>query len=227
MKPNKAAWASALLAILCAMPATAGVIYRWQDITPNPHTGAFEGLIEFSYDVWSPTGHLVTSGAGFRGFSSLEGIQGIERFVWSNPSGVGLELQIELATRSCANFELPDACNSPGGEPLLIPISGAGFYTAEFDVTLGAILQGFLDVNDSTTNLLMGGGSLWTIHDTGSDGPGICFFNDGRCSGSTGLWVLDLSTLPPAGVPEPSTLALAAVAVAVLLVNLRRRRTNV
>jgi hypothetical protein len=29
------------------MPAAPGVIYSWQDISPNPHTGAFEGLVEF------------------------------------------------------------------------------------------------------------------------------------------------------------------------------------
>ena len=92
MKTRMVAYASALIALLGTLPASAGVIYRWQDITPNPYVGAFLGEIEFSYDVWSPGGHI--SEVGGRG-ASLDPIFGIEHFLWSNPGGLGIPSPIE------------------------------------------------------------------------------------------------------------------------------------
>jgi hypothetical protein len=233
MKTKLLARASALLAILCATPVLAGVIYRWQDVTPNPNTGPFEGLIEFSDDAWAPGGHLTAAISASPG-NELEPIDGIEHFYWANPSGVGIGPHIELGMMPCSYFLLTPGCGVGGADTAFLPMTGGGGLGAIFDFTFGAVLEGgLLSVNESSTDVRMrSSGPLWTIERVGSDGPGICFFNDGRCWGSTGLWVLDLSTLPPKRVPEPFTVPLMLLAASALFVvtdakRSRRRRGSV
>lgn len=151
----------------------------------------------------------------------------------SNPSGIGFSSHIEAAERPCSAWRLPRGCQSIGlsdDELVLFPLTPGDGFGGTFDFTFGAILGGLLEISDGTTDVRMQSvGPLWTIEHTGSDGPGICFDNDGRCWGSTGLWVLDLSTIPTVSVPEPSTSYLMFVAVTLLLgsqVASRRRRVT-
>lgn len=219
MKTIRIAHACALLiGIVCALPASAGVIYRWQDVAANVNTGPFYGYIEFSYDAWASGGHLYTSVSDIPDAGSLfHPLVGIESFFWSNPSGIGIEPYIELGLRPCSFYHQPDSCGSSGGSSTALPFTGGGGFGATFDITFGAILEGFLSVNDTSTDVRMGSsGPLWTIEHTASDGDGICHSNDGRCWGSTGLWVLDLSTIPPVRVPEPSAAALMLLGIAAL-----------
>jgi hypothetical protein len=204
--------ASTLLALVAALPASAGVIYRWQDVAPNPNTGPFEGLIEFSDDAWSANGHLSSSTSDGDGFVP---IKGVERFHWANPGAVGIRHTIDLAMGQCNSWELMGLCESD--DIVLLPNSDA--MSVEFDLTFGALLGGNMWVGLGHSALGMSAsGPLWTIDWLATDWDGICRLpQDGLCFGSTGVWVLDLSTLPLKNVPEPSTIALLMLALSALL----------
>jgi hypothetical protein len=60
---------------------------------------------------------------------------------------------------------------------------------------------------------------MFTIERTASDNNNSnCINNDGRCWRSTGIWPLDLSTLPQLRVPEPSLTTLMLIGLAALVV---------
>lgn len=228
MNKNTVASAFAVLAFLITLPASAGVIYRWQDVTPNSNTGLFEGLIEFSYDVWSPGAHLNAEGSYGGSPGQIRPIHGIERFSWSNPSELGLASRIDMALRPCSALEmpLPNLCGD-GDEFLTSRTSLSGFDTTGFDFTFGALLfDGSLYANNDQADVRMSGsGAVWTIEHVASDVGGACYASDSRCSGGTGIWVLDLSTLPTR-VPEPSAVGLMLLGLSALLgARLLRRRT--
>lgn len=229
MKTNLVARACAFLAVFCTLPASAGVIYRWQDVTPNPNIGLFSGYIEFSEAVWSPDGQFFMRGASSPE-ASLEPILGIEHFFWSNPNGIGFTSRIDAIERPCSVWEPAGGCASIGlsdDDLVLTPVALAEGFGGTFDFTFGSVLTGFLHTGDGTTDVQMSSvGPLWTIERTGSDGPGICFDNDGRCWGSAGLWVLDLSTLPAVSVSEPSTSVLMLLSIVALLACRMLNRAN-
>lgn len=211
MKKNMVVCASALLALLSSMTASAGVIYRWQDVTIDPDVGAQTGYIEFSYDAWRPGGTLSDDGVTGAPDSFLDPLIGVERLVWDNPSQVGFNRGLDLSLESCSE-NASCAAGFPDFE-IFADWGGDFLSGSRVDVTFGALLTGR---SLSFTNVEMGfvmhsTGALWTIDEMGTDFGGNCHTG---CSGGTGLWVLDLSTLPPVRVPEPSSAVLMLIGLA-------------
>lgn len=73
-----------VMAFICTLPASAGVIYRWQDVTPNPNVGAFSGYVEIRDDLWSPDGDFFARGTGSL-TNGLEPIYGIQHSFFVQP----------------------------------------------------------------------------------------------------------------------------------------------
>lgn len=113
------------------------------------------------------------------------------------------------------------------------PRSDGGFATWHMHANLGfdhtsGLLTGNLYVNNSESDYTMSSndvGSLWAITGFNTDfSLGQCY-HTGVCSGATGVWTLDPSTIP---VPEPGTLGLTLFGFGLMSVafGLRRRQAR-
>lgn len=216
MKANLRLCVFALLALLGPIVASAGVIYRWQDLNLDPDVGALTGHIEFSYDAWSAGGTVDDIGGSSAPGNFQDPLIGVERFIWDNPSQVGFRRGLDLSLELCSKT---DWC--PGQFPDDLEIfadwSGGFLSSSRVDVTFGALLTGRLFFGNFEMGVGMhSDGALWTIDQMGTDWDGNCHSD---CRGGTGLWVLDLSTLPPIRVPEPSMPVLIAFAGLALFVS--------
>jgi hypothetical protein len=198
-------WTALLASIVLAsvsLSAQAGVIYRWQGLTENPDMGFGAGVIEIDDAYWHPNGTLMLVSADTQvGLPAYAPIPGLLDFFFSATVNPCVDCTpVSYNPRPCYLF-----AGCPAGKEDVLLITGSW----NFDLVLGSVLSGSLSANNTTTDVKMGSqGPLWTIGDYASDGgPHACQFS--RCTGGTGLWVLDLSTVPSASpVPEPETLAM-------------------
>jgi PEP-CTERM motif len=220
----------AVLAHLSNNSATAGVIYRWTDVDPKPADAHWTGYIEFAYDTWSDGGHLLVGGSiPFPG-ARIRPFTGIERFIWEGTEST-LPEGFNLTQRPCSEHTTAQVCEASGltaDSPLLADWNSDRLVSGRVDVDFGPVLTGDLYFGLMTSTLRMhSSGPLWSIDvlasDRSNDRPGGCN-GPPRCVGGTGLWVLDLSSLPPVSVPEPGTLGLFGLGV--LGVGLTRRRRS-
>jgi len=219
----------AVIGFLSAHSATAGVIYRWTDVDPNPVDASWTGYIEFSYDAWSDGGHVFLDGSVPFPGARIRPFTGVERFVWEGTEST-LELGFNLAQRPCSEHTTAEVCEASGltaDSPLLADWNRDRLLVGTVDVDFGAALTGDLYFGLMASTLRMhSAGPLWTIDLLASDGLGACN-GPKRCEGGTGLWLLDLSTLPPVSVPEPPLMPLFACAAAMLaLAQTSKRRTS-
>lgn len=195
-----------LLSIFWINTLHAGVIYRWQDSAASPLTGPIDAFLEIAPQYWSMGGtfqyqttHPENEIAYF----------GVDSLYFSAPLSaemppVGFMDPIELNTdQTCKEIAL-DPLIGCSKFPNFLDQRMASRGIWNFDLNFGDTLQGRLYANDLSTHVRMSSaGSLWTINSLRSDSPGACFLSE--CSGGTGVWVLDRSTLP---VSEPSTMTL-------------------
>lgn len=197
---------------LCACHSVwaSGVIYRWQSLTPTPYLGDTSGFIEIDPAYWQPGGSLSFSLDSVANPQPLPGLLAFE-FTGS-------------ATPTTPVVFRPHPCDP--ADPLCQP----GEYTAAggwiFNITFGSLLTGSIYANDTNSDVMQfsSDGPVWTIQSFNTDGyPYECFQH--LCSGGTGLWVLDLGTVP-LGLPEPSSIGLVAVALGLLVRRLRRNQTR-
>lgn len=208
-----------LLSTLWINTLHAGIIYRWQDIAASPLTGPIEAFLEIAPEYWS-------MGGTFQYQANSPGNEiayfGIDSLYFSAPLStemppLGFMDPIELNTdQNCAEITLDpliDCAKYP--DFLNQRMASKGIWN--LDLNFGDTLQGSLYANDLSTHVRMSSAnSLWTISSLRSDSLGACFLSE--CSGGTGIWVLDRSTLP---VSEPGTLALLGLGLVGGLVFLR------
>lgn len=203
MSAGQSIWRLILVASLAfASEANAGLVYNWvQESAPEsmPYIGT--GRIELDPSYW-PNGTIELSETCFSSLPPPASPCG------GKPPTQLLDFHFGLNKDSSVDL---------GGRIFVI-----GF--GNFDINGASPLRGSFYFADDDANLSMSsleGSTLWRISLYASDaGPRECFFSP-RCSGATGRWVLDLSSVP---VPEPSSAALLGFGLLPLSAFIRRRR---
>ena len=188
---------AALLTVATAQGAFAGVVYRWVDVNVNPITGPIQGELVVDPAVWEIGGGVTETYSGGVGPKPIPGIQSF-RF-----KGVNLGWSIDYDTNNLGAFD-----------------------TFSFDIVFGAVLTGsrmFFNEQFDTVDLNPAAGPLWQVNYFGTDSGGPCQSNPDVCRGGTGIWALDLSTIP---VPEPTSLSLCGSALALSLLAAARARSQ-
>lgn len=196
---HKSILAALLLVMsLFAAETRAGVVYRWQDLTTNPAIGALSGYLEVDESVWRPGGTLSFHVDTFH--ASLEAL-GLLAFSFGGDPSIASAVRFD--PRPCDPVQIP---NCPAGS-----VSALGDW--DFDLTFGSLLTGAIYANSTVSNVAESSsvGPAWTVQALNADGPGsLC--SGSVCAGGTGLWVLDLGTVP-SGLPEPSTAMLVLISL--------------
>jgi len=189
------------LGSLAAVPAAAGVVYNWVEIHSNAYLGPVEGRLVFEDSIWNAGGHYHEQYGGGNGYQN---IPGLESFYFAQSTDPG-------------DFSVNYRSDRP---------SPYGTVTYTMDFYFGAVLTGakiWFDNTHTTMHLQGNISPLWTVDIFQGDvGPCYSFQAQASCKGGTGIWVLDLKTVP---VPEPQSLALVALALAALVIA-RRSKPN-
>jgi hypothetical protein len=210
------------MAASCAA-ANAGIIYNWVTLTAptlHPELQMF-GTMVFDDSWWAPgKTFLYTSGGGLYPPTP----EGLLSFSWGETQA-GVPGSTSFADYQPFICSAPHECADPlyGVEGKYIAHIG----TYDIAVVTGILLTGYASINDTQQNVSMSSwGPLWTVSTFRTDGPGPgpCFLGD-FCGGGTGLWVLDLNSVPTHTLPEPATLSLMlAGGVSLIGVAVARRR---
>ncbi len=192
-----------LLLILFSTSTWAGVVYKWETLDANGYTN-LDGT------PFHLTGMLVIDeNAWLRGRASAVGSR---RDHWgSTVIDVPPDMFSEVTGFWFGN---------------IFPMPVLGF-DVDIRLSLSALATGSIRMHDAFTTLDMASnGSLWTISLFRTDGGEQCGWEPhyNYCIGVTGLWVLDLSTIPTR-VPEPATVTLILMGVAFAIIA-RRYRFN-
>jgi hypothetical protein len=202
-----------ILSILFCAPAWAGVVYNWHTIDTAGSNTTFTGQIELTDEAWRAKSTAHTHAASCPPESCFPAD-------FSDQSSPVLRFAFD-GDRAASPFV-------GEGSIALDYQSGTGWEQSPpwwgiYSLALDAVLQGSIDVSSGDVSMRMAStGAVWTVLDYGSDMDNICDAPGARCAGVTGIWVLDLSTIPRR-VPEPATVALLALGFA-LAGAVRRRR---
>lgn len=203
------------IAMLFVGSAQAGVVYNWETIDSagyiSPATGlspVFSGRIEIDDAVW------------LSGSASHVNTPVCPPWMCSGPA------DFSDPANPVLQFSF-DGLERPGWAIDLRYRTGQGVVVqsiGEFSLVFGALMSGSVEASNGETGLTMSSvGSLWTISYFDSDAGRFCAVPADHCAGVTGLWVLDLATIP---VPAPGTLALILPWAALGLGALRRKENH-
>ena len=171
--------------LLLGSPATADVIYNWEELTPSPAGIQFKGRISIDDFAWRSGGPLVGLDATPDLSCESGGVTGMFR-----------------------PFFDPNSAEDP--------CYHLAFYTHySLGIRNDGVLTGYLYYFDSGMDFEvgMGGADIWdvSVFTFGAFGTGCNYLPREDCSGATGRWVLDRSTIP---VPEPTLVFLVAIGLA-------------
>jgi hypothetical protein len=198
--------AVAVLSSSMSFAATAGVIYRWEDRTSNPNLGPGTGQMEISDAYWEFGASVTLTNRIGNSWPSFSAPFGVDSFYFAGSPSPGVSsTAVNLHFRPCSLYK----------DCMTDDLITTGYW--EFDLTFGSVLTGSLSANDTNSSVRMSSSdSIWTIQDFGTDGyPSACRYH--QCSGGTGSWVLDPSTLPIVSqAPEPETYAMVLFGFAIV-----------
>ena len=192
--------AAALMVLTTA--AQAGVVYNWSPISAPPVLEGTAGRIEITDRAWRRGNlyEIYSEGMPFK--TSLLDLE------FTGVDGSGHDIRI-MPRKFLSN---PDA-------------DVGIFYDLDLTFNGRDPLSGSLDAGDQFDTIVdFSGGPVWTLADFASD-DGTCFIDEPSCSGLTGIWNIDPTTIPTGSstsVAEPSPLLLFAGGV--LLAGLAWRR---
>ncbi|WP_423821770.1 PEP-CTERM sorting domain-containing protein [Salinisphaera sp. SPP-AMP-43] len=202
-----------LLALFSIGSAPASVIYDWQPISNN------DGLETDSGQV------ILTDQAYRAGSAYFDGWANYPIWEGEPPAPPEISYPDSPIEHASLRFQLPGwpeqlyvYANPPYGSERNADLY---YLTADFTI-VDAGLSGSLRMASSADDFGMTGddNGLWTLYRANSDAPNRCG-QDG-CSGATGRWTLDPSSVPR--VSEPGSLGLFALALLGVLVGSRRRK---
>ena len=207
---------SAFILGTVATSAEANVIYNWHDVSSDSEVGLISASIEFDESIWSLGGSFFYESR--RVIKEYFGVASINFATPLNTSGgymPGFSDPIILEAKPCVTGAY---CATSGDMEIGKVYVSYGIW--DFDLTFGELLEGSMYLNDIHSDVRMSSqGSLFTINELGSDSPGLCFWSI-QCTGGTGYWKLDHSTVP---VSEPRSAWLLAVGLISLAATQRRR----
>lgn len=195
--------------VLFSMPTWAAVVYNWETVNSNGYTDYAGNPIKFNGRL------LVDDAAWLKGQVSYQ-INELPGYQFAPADPDSSIIRIDFWAGYIHQLFVDFRWGAPG------------IYKAHIDLKLGALATGWITVHDSVTDFAMGSGSsfLWGISHFNSDaGPpcGGTWSSDPKyCEGVTGLWVLDISTIPNR-VPEPGTITLTTIGAAFAIVTRRYR----
>jgi hypothetical protein len=195
MRTNLPSLLTATVVALAAwqpMPVEAGVVYRWFNTSVNTTAGALEGELVVRDSAWF-NGMTLQQSSHAGPYPAAP--TALESF-WFKGQGLTLNY----------NGDTPPAF---------------GFFS--LDITLTSVITGqWLEFNTSAEDVRMSTNALnspvWTIQHLGTDFDGSPCHHADTCSGGSGYWALDLSTLP---VSSPGSLPLLALGLLALMWRVR------
>lgn len=197
----------AAFGLIASGGSAAGVIYHWEQLTSSSTIDSSSGTLEIADAAWL-SGHIDLD----QNCAYFEG--GCSPSLDNSPI-----LTFEFAINGLSAI---DASPNPAGFSIL---------TALLDVDSNGQLSGSLYGRDFTGFAsLFGTPGDWSVAKWSSDED--CWLgvpNPEVCSGATGHWVLDPSTVPTVSVPEPNPLPFLALGALVILTagyRLRRRESR-
>lgn len=205
-----------VLAGLISISASAGVIYNWNTINAK-YVTPLSGQLEVTDSAWR-AGALDVAYHGGRTGSPLHPVE------FPDSPVLASEFSVETSPDYSPYFKRDIDIYPPTGKSNL-RVTWTLDAALHFDHHNG-ILTGNLYANNTDTDYAMrsnADGSVWTITEMDSDAPlGACH-TSGVCSGTTGYWTIDPSTVP---VPGPGSLALFGLGIGLFGLGLVWRRKH-
>ncbi len=195
------------LSMLVSSSAWAGVVYNWQTVSANGYPPTFSGQMVIADAAWN---------SGVINYSHPRCYDNCHPEGNANPNSPIETFRFDSFSDAFPNRYAPiDVDYVIGTGSRNNPLVG------DFNLFLAAIASGSLYVDNAESTLIMSSsGGLWSISSFESDAGPPCRPSL-SCAGVTGLWVLDLGTIP---VSEPSSLALVSQSFALMFSVYRKRK---
>lgn len=191
--------AAVLLLALCgASHAQAGVVFNWQTQSYSSSIFAVEGRIEIDASSWTVGQLNVSNGCNGYPYVLASGSMYSGCTVMSGITDFSFRVNNNYSPLSFNSLRFTGQLAMAGTAPL----AGSIFAETNFET-------------DVRMNSAPGTG-VWTIMSFQTDGPPAACQTPPYCSGATGKWLIDASTLP---VPEPSSITLFASAILLALMH--------
>lgn len=182
--------------------ANAGVVYNWVEIAPSSTISVVSARIEFSQSSWA-------SGSVDYYNSGQPCSDAYPLYCSPDPQAQVLSFQYTFQIQ-----ERPSVWDTVSGR---FPSGGAN----RFRFTFGPTVSGDINYTDGPAlqTMAMSGSDIWTVTQYSNDMTDCNWLGGDGCTGASGRWVLDPTTI----VPAPSSLILLTTAFLGMAVRSKKR----